>query len=163
MWRMSCRWHRRSWLLLSETAAAAVGPSPAASVLVPMAADPPHPSLRRSLSSFPVEPRSAGRGWRDWFSDKTGIGRSDRTLLMAGAGVTLQTRCSTAVDVLNFFRVLELEDSFFSWFLVTELHVWMVSARLMAEGTVEGKEVRSAMIGALWKDCQQKYCSCTTV
>ena len=33
----------------------------------------------------------------------------------------------------NFFRVCDLPDTFQSWFLVTQLHVWMSLVRLKQE------------------------------
>ena len=50
-----------------------------------------------------------------------------------------------------------MDDTFFSWFLVTELHIWMLSVRLMAEGTEEGRHVRNSMVQGLWKDCDERW------
>lgn len=44
-----------------------------------------------------------------------------------------------------------MPDTFFSWFLVTELHVWMLMVRFMAEGE-EGKLVISKVVEAMWHD-----------
>lgn len=48
-----------------------------------------------------------------------------------------------------------MPDTFYSWFLVTELHVWMVMVRLMAEGE-EGKFTRNALVEALWEDTETR-------
>ncbi|XP_018022028.1 ubiquinol-cytochrome-c reductase complex assembly factor 1 [Hyalella azteca] len=53
------------------------------------------------------------------------------------------------------FSVLSLQDTLFSWFLVMELQVWLVSVRLMAEGE-DGKTARNALISALWDDTNAK-------
>lgn len=53
----------------------------------------------------------------------------------------------------NNFYVLEFQmaDTFYSWFLVTELHVWMLMVRTMAEGE-EGRFVRNNIVEAMWQD-----------
>nr|XP_045597589.1 ubiquinol-cytochrome-c reductase complex assembly factor 1-like [Procambarus clarkii] len=55
----------------------------------------------------------------------------------------------------DFFRVCDLPDTFYSWFLVTELHIWMLMVRLMAEGE-EGRYTRNSLIEALWEDCDAR-------
>lgn len=44
-----------------------------------------------------------------------------------------------------------MADTFFSWFLITELHVWMIMVRYMAEGNA-GKIVRNNIVATLWQD-----------
>jgi cytochrome b pre-mRNA-processing protein 3 len=44
-----------------------------------------------------------------------------------------------------------MPDTFNSWFLVTELHVWMLMVRAMAEGD-EGRFVRNNIVEAMWED-----------
>lgn len=44
-----------------------------------------------------------------------------------------------------------MADTFFSWFLVTELHVWMIIIRYMAEGDA-GKLIRNSIVSTLWQD-----------
>lgn len=46
-----------------------------------------------------------------------------------------------------------MPDTFYSWFVVTELHVWMLSARVMAEGD-DGRILRNGIVEALWCDVQ---------
>ncbi|KAK7065296.1 Ubiquinol-cytochrome-c reductase complex assembly factor 1 [Halocaridina rubra] len=59
------------------------------------------------------------------------------------------------IDIMNFFEVCELPDTFFSWFLVIELHVWMMMVRLMAEGE-EGRFTRNSLVEAMWEDVQMR-------
>lgn len=44
-----------------------------------------------------------------------------------------------------------MADTFYSWFLVTELHVWMAMTRYMAEGK-NGKAIRNYIVTAMWED-----------
>lgn len=44
-----------------------------------------------------------------------------------------------------------MADTFFSWFLVTELHVWMIMVRYMAEGNA-GRLVRNNAASTMWED-----------
>lgn len=52
---------------------------------------------------------------------------------------------------MHFFDTLALPDTFYSWFVITELHIWMLSVRLMAVGE-DGRIVRNGMMEALWND-----------
>ncbi|VVD01620.1 unnamed protein product [Leptidea sinapis] len=63
----------------------------------------------------------------------------------------------------EWFEVLELPDTFASWFIVTELHVWLLLVRYMAEDVIttggknkihkgDGHFVRNCIIEALWAD-----------
>ncbi|XP_043264505.1 ubiquinol-cytochrome-c reductase complex assembly factor 1 [Colletes gigas] len=58
------------------------------------------------------------------------------------------------VDTLNytpFFEDFNMPDTFFSWYLVTELHIWMLMVRFMSEGEA-GKIVRYNLVEAMWRD-----------
>jgi len=74
---------------------------------------------------------------------------------LRASGFVLLNYCAQLDQLEEFFRVFDMPDSFYSWFLVTELHVWMLSARLMQEGDY-GREVRNAMVEALWQDCESR-------
>ncbi|GLH11754.1 Protein of unknown function [Gryllus bimaculatus] len=70
---------------------------------------------------------------------------------LARSGYFLYESVADSVDYALFFKVFDLEDSFFSWFLITELHVWMLLVRAMAEGK-EGRFLRNRIIEAMWED-----------
>lgn len=48
-----------------------------------------------------------------------------------------------------------MADTFFSWFLVTELHVWMIMVRYMADEK-DGKDVRKYAVSAMWDDTKAR-------
>lgn len=68
----------------------------------------------------------------------------------------------------EWFEKLELPDTFASWFIITELHVWMLMVRYMAEDIAvsatekkkytkgDGHFVRNCIIEALWADVANK-------
>jgi len=72
---------------------------------------------------------------------------------LKASGYILLPYCAQKQNLEEFFRVFDMPDTFYSWFLVTELHVWMLSSRLMDEGDY-GRETRNAMVEALWHDCE---------
>jgi len=74
---------------------------------------------------------------------------------LRASGFILLSHCSQLQQLEKFFREFDMPDSFYSWFLVTELHVWMLASRLMEEGDY-GREVRNAMVEALWQDCETR-------
>merc|ERR1719342_1181405 len=71
------------------------------------------------------------------------------------SGYILLTHCGQATDLIKFMETFDMPDTFYSWFLVTELHVWLLGSRLMGEGD-EGRIVRNAMVEALWIDCDNR-------
>ncbi|XP_023942443.2 ubiquinol-cytochrome-c reductase complex assembly factor 1-like [Bicyclus anynana] len=68
------------------------------------------------------------------------------------------------VAYAEWFEDLELPDTFASWFMITELHVWLLLVRYMAEDAMatgtdkkkyvkgDGHFVRNCIIEALWAD-----------
>ena len=74
---------------------------------------------------------------------------------LKASGYILLTTCAQRTDLLRFFETFNMPDTFYSWFLVTELHVWLVGSRLMAEGD-QGRLVRNSMVEALWMDCENR-------
>ncbi|XP_057339115.1 ubiquinol-cytochrome-c reductase complex assembly factor 1 [Microplitis mediator] len=66
-------------------------------------------------------------------------------------GYLLYRHSCDSLNYIKFMKDHEMPDTFFSWFLVTELHVWMLMVRLMAAGR-EGVETRHNLVGALWQD-----------
>ncbi|XP_073991130.1 ubiquinol-cytochrome c reductase complex assembly factor 1 isoform X1 [Rhodnius prolixus] len=55
------------------------------------------------------------------------------------------------VDHMKFMKELRMPDTFSSWFLVTELHVWMLMAMLMGEPKY-GRFLRNCIVEAMWED-----------
>jgi len=74
---------------------------------------------------------------------------------LKASGYILLTTCAQRTDIVKFFETFDMPDTFYSWFLVTELHVWLLGVRLMAEGE-EGRLVRNSMVEALWADCENR-------
>lgn len=79
------------------------------------------------------------------------------------SGYFLYESIPNSVVYPDWFRQCELPDTFASWFLVTELHVWLLMVRCMAEdaGKVtpekkpikgDGHLIRNCVIEALWAD-----------
>ncbi|EEB15108.1 Basic FGF-repressed Zic-binding protein, putative [Pediculus humanus corporis] len=48
-----------------------------------------------------------------------------------------------------------MPDTFYSWFKVTELHVWMLLVRLHQDGP-ESKKIRQSLINAMWEDALKR-------
>lgn len=59
------------------------------------------------------------------------------------------------INYVAFFRHFNLPNTFNSWFLVTELHVWLLMMRSMAEGSEAGEDgrfLRNCIVEAMWGD-----------
>ena len=69
-------------------------------------------------------------------------------------GVLFSSYCCQGVQVNDFFDYFDMPDTFFSWFLITELHMWMLINRIMVNNDEDFEKVRNFMIATLWQDCQ---------
>uniref|UniRef100_A0A182SUE4 Ubiquinol-cytochrome c chaperone domain-containing protein n=1 Tax=Anopheles maculatus TaxID=74869 RepID=A0A182SUE4_9DIPT len=64
----------------------------------------------------------------------------------------------SVVDHINyaeFFKYFNMPDTFNTWFLITELHVWMLLVRSMAEGAEKGaagRFMRNCIVETMWND-----------
>ncbi|XP_028045771.1 ubiquinol-cytochrome-c reductase complex assembly factor 1 isoform X2 [Monomorium pharaonis] len=94
------------------------------------------------------------------------IGRLERTLKKWGIldlqkyrnmhlGYNVYEHVIGQVDYPFFFKHFNLPDTLFSWFLVTELHVWMIMVRYMADEQ-DGKVVRNNAVSAMWDDTKAR-------
>lgn len=59
------------------------------------------------------------------------------------------------IDYDMFYKDFNMPDTFFSWFLVTELHVWMLMVRFMAEGKL-GHIARNSLVEEMWVDVNNR-------
>ncbi|XP_018332091.1 ubiquinol-cytochrome-c reductase complex assembly factor 1 [Agrilus planipennis] len=74
---------------------------------------------------------------------------------LEAAGFILYETIADKIDYARLFQVLDLPDTFYSWYVITELHVWMLIARLMAEGE-RGKFLKKRLINCFWNDAQMR-------
>lgn len=65
-------------------------------------------------------------------------------------------------DKINYYKFFEefgLPDTFNSWFLVTELHTWLILTRVMKEGpeaNQDGRFLRNCVVESMWADVQSR-------
>lgn len=55
------------------------------------------------------------------------------------------------IDFLEFHNRFQSPNTFNTWFLITELHIWMLSVRAMADREY-GDVIRNAIIEGMWQD-----------
>ena len=48
---------------------------------------------------------------------------------LKASGYILVTHCTQGIDVVGFFETFDMPDTFYSWFLVAELHIWLLGVR----------------------------------
>lgn len=63
------------------------------------------------------------------------------------------------LNYVDFFEKFGLPNTFVSWFLITELHVWMLLVRSMAEGSEKnenGRFMRNTIVEAMWMDVSSR-------
>uniref|UniRef100_UPI00358FFB08 ubiquinol-cytochrome-c reductase complex assembly factor 1-like n=1 Tax=Myxine glutinosa TaxID=7769 RepID=UPI00358FFB08 len=71
------------------------------------------------------------------------------------AALRMYTCCVEKVDFEDFVKQCQLPDTLSTWFLVTQLHVWMCLVRLKQEGR-EGNYICKYIVYAMWDDLQQR-------
>ncbi|KAL1491960.1 hypothetical protein ABEB36_012474 [Hypothenemus hampei] len=74
---------------------------------------------------------------------------------IAGSAYFLYESIADGLDYMSFMEKYELPDTFYSWFVLTELHIWMLSARAMAEDE-DGHILRNSLVEALWTDVAKR-------
>ena len=52
---------------------------------------------------------------------------------LKASGYILVTHCTQGIDVVGFFETFDMPDTFYSWFLVAELHIWLLGVRFPAQ------------------------------
>ncbi|XP_026540973.1 ubiquinol-cytochrome-c reductase complex assembly factor 1 isoform X3 [Notechis scutatus] len=71
------------------------------------------------------------------------------------AALRMYTCCVEKIDYEEFFNKLQIPDTFNSWFLVAQLHVWMCLVRMKQEGRT-GKYMCYYIVYAMWEDAEQR-------
>jgi len=74
---------------------------------------------------------------------------------MALAGLRLYLCCTELVDYDEMFDYLGLPDTFFSYFLLLQIHIWLVSARVAQDGD-EGQFIKRSVLANMWEDLSEK-------
>ena len=59
------------------------------------------------------------------------------------------------LEYMTFFKQLQMPDTLYSWYLVTELHVWMMMVRVMREEN-HGRFLRNSLSEILWRDIEAR-------
>lgn len=67
------------------------------------------------------------------------------------SGYLLYESVADNINYNEFFDEFALPDTFYSWFVITEIHVWMLMVRCMAEGE-DGRVMRNSVVQAMWAD-----------
>jgi len=93
--------------------------------------------------------------WTEWWRQKVFKTRVSKSQLgRSGQGLT--TLATHRVSVVDWFRLLDMPDTFYSWWLITELHAWMICVRVRVGNTPEGEQLMNLMVGGLWDDLEQR-------
>ncbi|XP_067643019.1 ubiquinol-cytochrome-c reductase complex assembly factor 1 [Eurosta solidaginis] len=86
--------------------------------------------------------------------NKVGFAFTTKARLRVSSNL-LYENVADKISYFSFFKAFELPNTFNSWFLVTELHVWMLLVRAMAEGSESGEDgrfIRNCIVEVMWGD-----------
>ncbi|XP_053955366.1 ubiquinol-cytochrome-c reductase complex assembly factor 1 [Anastrepha ludens] len=86
--------------------------------------------------------------------NKVGFAPNTKTRLRVSSHMLYES-VADKINYLSFFKAFDMPNTFNSWFLVTELHVWMLMVRAMAEGSESGENgrfLRNCIVEVMWSD-----------
>jgi len=72
------------------------------------------------------------------------------------SGAALSACCTHEVDLETFFKAFDMPDTYYSWWLITELHAWMLCVRLSVGNTKEGLYCRNFLVTTLYTDMDER-------
>lgn len=76
---------------------------------------------------------------------------------MRVSSLLLYENVADKIAYYDFFEEFNMPDTFNSWFLVTELHCWLILTRVMNEGAESGEDgrfLRNCLVESMWADVQ---------
>lgn len=87
-----------------------------------------------------------------WSKTLTKIGFGDRNVFaLRRSTIFHYEACTDKLKPEKFFEQLRLPDTFFSFYLVVQWHVWMCQVRSMMDGP-EGRILRNELMERMWQD-----------
>ncbi|BFZ11162.1 hypothetical protein BsWGS_14201 [Bradybaena similaris] len=76
-------------------------------------------------------------------------------MTLAFSGRNLYVCCTDCIDFSEFVEALNIPDTFNSWFLLLQLHLWMVNVKLSQMGQ-EGAFIKVHMYKAMWQNIEER-------
>lgn len=110
-----------------------------------------------SPSTLPAQATASDEGKEGFikrFIKKMGWIDNSRVRLRVSS-CTLYESVADNINYDEFFTYFKMPDTFNTWFLITELHVWMLLVRSMAEGAEKddaGRFLRNCIVETMWND-----------
>ncbi|XP_066257040.1 ubiquinol-cytochrome-c reductase complex assembly factor 1 [Euwallacea similis] len=105
---------------------------------------------RRPASTLEVQNVQKDEGLIRKFLKKVPFLNIDNVKIKA-SGYLLYEHIADNLDYMEIIEKYQLPDTFYSWFVITELHVWMLAVRAMADDK-DGQVLRNSIVEALWGD-----------
>jgi len=110
----------------------------------------PSKSFEQIMNERLMPRQSITERLRNWYENIGFVGLEKRKLEIRSMKVYQETMES--IQYSEFFDTFHMPNTFNSWFLITELHVWLLMVRAMAEGSdknADGCTIRNAILNAM--------------
>ena len=78
-----------------------------------------------------------------------------RKAILTRSAKTMYECCAEGLDYEKFYEAAGMPDTFQSWFLINQLHVWMCLVRLKPEGK-DGRHMYQRMVQIFWDDVEER-------
>ncbi|KAL5969922.1 Ubiquinol-cytochrome-c reductase complex assembly factor 1 [Taenia solium] len=112
--------------------------------------------LRKTIFTSPPQGLLQDKpGFFNVLKYQIGYGLRYPTWRLKLSGANMFAICAEYPDVREFIEILNLPDTFQTWFSLTTLHIWMCLVRLRREGQ-EGKILKKPLIQFIWTDLRSR-------
>jgi cytochrome b pre-mRNA-processing protein 3 len=78
-----------------------------------------------------------------------------RKAVLSRSALKIYQSCVDELDYESFFKVCRLPDSLHSWFLIAQLHIWLLMVRLKREGE-DGRYLIRELVSMFWNDVKER-------
>ncbi|XP_058463283.1 ubiquinol-cytochrome-c reductase complex assembly factor 1 [Malaya genurostris] len=114
-----------------------------------------HPTVNSSQLASTKEDEG---GFLKRFITKMGWIDNSRVRLRVSSAYLYES-VADCINYNEFFTHFNMPNTFNTWFLITELHVWMLLVRAMAEGSEKdaaGRYMRNCIVESMWNDVSNR-------
>ncbi|XP_001626102.3 ubiquinol-cytochrome-c reductase complex assembly factor 1 [Nematostella vectensis] len=78
-----------------------------------------------------------------------------KSSVLTRSAMAMYKCCVEGINYEDFFRACGMPDTFQSWFLINQLHIWMCLVRLKREGK-DGQYLYRKLVSIMWQDVEAR-------
>ncbi|XP_031556466.1 ubiquinol-cytochrome-c reductase complex assembly factor 1-like [Actinia tenebrosa] len=106
-----------------------------------------------TMTATAPEPETLGTKIAKFVGRFSGI--NSRSSVLWRSAMTMYRSCIEEVNYDDFYEACSMPDTFQSWFMINQLHIWMCLVRLKAEGK-DGQFMYRKLVEIMWQDVEAR-------